>query len=48
MKRQRVICYYRVSTFSQDTSRQKEELLKYCKLNDYEVVKEIEENISCI
>lgn len=48
MKRQRVICYYRVSTFSQDTSRQKEELLKYCKLNDYEVVKEIEENISGI
>ncbi len=48
MKKQRVICYYRVSTFSQDTSRQKEELLKYCKAMDYEVVQEIEENISGI
>lgn len=48
MKKQRVICYYRVSTYSQDTARQKEELLKHCKLNDYEVVKEIEENISGI
>jgi len=48
MKKQRVICYYRVSTYSQDTARQKEELLRYCKLNDYEVVKEIEENISGI
>ncbi len=48
MKKQRVICYYRVSTFSQDNSRQKEELLKYCKAMDYEVVQEIEENISGI
>jgi site-specific DNA recombinase len=48
MKKQRVICYYRVSTFSQDTSRQKEELLRHCKAMNYEVVKEIEENISGI
>ena len=48
MKRQNVICYYRVSTLSQDTSRQKTELLRLCKIMDYNVVKEIEENISGI
>ncbi len=48
MKKQRVICYYRVSTLSQDNSRQKDELLKYCKAMDYEVVQEIEESISGI
>jgi site-specific DNA recombinase len=48
MKRQNVICYYRVSTLSQDTSRQKTELLRLCKIMNYNVVKEIEENISGI
>jgi DNA invertase Pin-like site-specific DNA recombinase len=41
-----VIAYYRVSTISQDTNRQKSEVQSFCKKNDYVIVKEIEENIS--
>lgn len=48
MKQQNVICYYRVSTLIQDTSRQKSELLNLCKAMNFNVIKEIEENISGI
>jgi len=36
----------RVSTFIQDNSRQKEELRRFCEAMNYEIVEEIEENIS--
>jgi site-specific DNA recombinase len=44
--KQKVIIYMRVSTIIQDNSRQKEELKRFCQAMDYEIVQEIEENIS--
>lgn len=46
MNRQNVIAYYRVSTLIQDTGRQKKEVKAFCKRMNFNIVQEIEENIS--
>jgi site-specific DNA recombinase len=46
MKRTRVIIYSRVSTESQDNTRQEAELENYCEKNNYEVIKSIAEKVS--
>jgi DNA invertase Pin-like site-specific DNA recombinase len=41
-----VIIYLRVSTATQNTERQKDELVEICKTNGYNIVDIIEETIS--